>query len=120
MISQFLEELPEEIQQILQQLEAVHKRLEIQQGFSKEDIKSLRQLLFHLDALINKIKNRSKKQESIAFQELLNYFQDSAGSLRRIILEQENSDYLHLANHQRENDATFMKLITQLESLKEL
>lgn len=103
----------EELKRILEQLDILIKKLG-QNKVSKKDIEALREIIFHLDALIIKVKTAEKSFPLLP--QLLEDLTVANDHLRKVLLDEEATTYVHqTTGHQQTNDKFFANLVSQIK-----
>lgn len=107
-----------EVEKVFQQIDQLIAHLKNQGNLSQKDVEFLREVIFHIDGLLNKLNLQEETQEiDIVKNDLIHYLTDANDHLRKVLLDHEGTDHQHHPEHQEENNRFFVDMIHQLKNL---
>lgn len=107
-----------DLEATVEQLDKIISHLSDQENVSQQDVVSLRQVIFHLDSLLIKLRNQSSSSGDIVTHDLINYISSAQKHLSSVLVDQENTEYQHAkASHQDHNNRMFASLINYVSKL---
>ncbi len=87
------------------------------QGYvSTQDIQFLREIVFHIDGLVNKLENNETDDSDIIKRDVIDYLKQTDEHLRRVLFNHEDTEKEHDPDHQDANNRLFVSLLNQLKS----
>lgn len=107
-----------EVENIYQQVDKLIEHLKNQTQLSYKDIEFLRQVIFHVDGLLNKMNSSEETQEfDIVKNDLIKYLDEANQHLRKVLLKHDGTQVEHTDDNQEKNDKFFVELISQLKKI---
>ncbi len=111
------EKITSQLQSLVSEVEIVIDHIGSQTGLSQSDVEFLREVIFHLDAIIVKIKNDFEKNQNLILMDVVEKLSDANNHLRNVLLHEESCQLQHSETHQKQNDLIFLKLIKRIKQL---
>ena len=108
-----------DLQATTEQVDKIITHLKNQERLSREDINFLEEVVFHLNALIVRLKNQKTPGLDLAYHDSLEFLTTANEHLRKVLVREENTTYVHSSpEKQKNNNYLFGTLIRQIQQLK--
>lgn len=110
--------LQTEVQELFDEIEKVLTHIDAQQQLSLDDIEYLRNIIFHIDGLLNSLEQRTEETHALILQEVTKNLREANQHLRKVLLREESTTFVHTPDKQKHHEKLFTGLIRRIQELK--
>lgn len=108
----------EDLESTIAMVDTVLQHLKNQGKASKQDIAQLKEIIFHLDGLLVRLKAEPDGQNDLLTQDVIRFLSSALENMRDVLESEEDTEHEHQKEgHQESNDNLFASLVKQIQQL---